>query len=467
MAGLAAGLLFSLIGCEVGPDYHRPAMERPARFKSQDATRPAANAAITPQWWTLFHDPALDHLVAIANTYNQDLRAAIARVDEARALARIAGSYLFPTVTLDPTFTRAQTSGNRVSPITGQKTPAFTYNDWLVPFDLRYEVDIWGRVRRQLETVAAQARATAFDQSVIRLTVDTDVAVYYFTLRSLDAQRQILGQNVAAYREQVRIVTAQLKNGLISTIDVSQAQAQLNATLAQWRDIERARADEEHALATLCGRPAPLFSVAADPLLFTAPPQAPPGLPAQLLNRRADVAEAEQNLIAANAQIGVATADFYPVFTLTGSAGFESASVQNIFDWRSKIASIGPSFSAPIFEGGRLANNLEYTKARFREALAAYVKQLLIAYGDVENALTDLHALTDEARMLTAAVDSSKNYLRIARVQYFRGLVSYLTVIDAERTLLANQLSLSQTMNQQMSASVHLIQALGGGWTPQ
>jgi multidrug efflux system outer membrane protein len=187
-------------------------------------------------------------------------------------------------------------------------------------------------------------------------------------------------------------------------------------------------------------------------------------LPAQFLARRPDVAEAEQNLIATNAQIGVATADFYPRFSLTGSAGFESADASTLFNWQSRVLSIVPSISIPIFQGGRLKANLEATKARFQQALAAYVNQILIAYGDVEDALTDLHALSDEVVTLREAVTASKNYLRLAQSQYKFGLIDYLIVIDAERTLLANQLSLAQAVNLQMAASVHLIKALGGGW---
>jgi multidrug efflux system outer membrane protein len=339
------------------------------------------------------------------------------------------------------------------------------YNDWLVPLDLSYEVDVWGRVRRSIEAANAQATAAADDLAVVRLAMQTDVATYYYTLRALDAQKQILQQTVAGYADQVRLVSAQLKNGLVSPIDLYQAQSQLEATQAQLRDVQRARADEEHALATLCGRPAPTFFVAADPLLEAAPPTLPAGLPSQLLSRRPDVAEAEQNVASFNAQVGVAIADFYPVFTLTGTAGFESVSFANIADWQSRFAAIGPSVTVPIFEGGRLRYNLDAAKAAYRQAVAAYVNQVLIAYGDVEDALTDLHAITEEVDRMRAAVASSQEYLKTARVQYKQGLVAYLIVIDAERTLLTNQLTLSQDINFQMSASIHLIQALGGGWS--
>ena len=452
-------------GCMVGPNYARPAVEQPAHFKSQADSEAAPD--IAREWWQLYGDPELDRLIATATASNQTLRQAVARVDEARALARVAASFLFPTISTNPSFTHLRTSGNRDSTITGRRVQqGVTVNDWLIPFDLTYELDVWGRVRRSFESARAQAAATADDAGLVRLTVETDVAQFYYSLRSLDAQLQILSDNVAAYREQVRLLSVQLKTGLISAIVVNQAQAQLQATSAQQRDVERARANLEHALAILCGQPAPSFAVAKNPLHESAPPAVPPGLPAQLLARRPDVAAAEQTVVALNAQIGVATAEFYPRFTLTSSAGFESANLSTLFNWQSRVASVSPSISFPIFEGGRLRANLEATRARYQQAVAAYVNQVLIAYGDVEDALTDLHALSDEVETLREAVSASQSYLRLAQVQYRQGLADYLIVIDAERTLLANQLSLAQAVNLQMGASIRLIKALGGGWDP-
>jgi multidrug efflux system outer membrane protein len=460
-----ATLAVLLSGCEVGPNYVRPKVEQPAGFKSESPTTQAA-PPIPAEWWHLYHDAELDQLIATANASNQTLRQAVARVEQARALARVAASYLLPTATAAPGYSRIHTSANAPSTITGQSTnQSATFNDWQIPFDLSYEVDVWGRIRRSVEASNAQAAASVDDLAVVRLTVATDVATYYYTVRALDAQEQILQQTVAAYSDQVRLVTAQLKNGLVSPIDLYQAQSQLEATEAQRRDVQRARADEEHALAIVCGRPAPSFSVSSNPLLEAAPPAVPVGLPGQLLTRRPDVAEAEQNVISFNAQVGVATAEFYPTFTLTGTAGFESASFEHILDWRSKVASIGPNISVPIFEGGRLENNLAAVKAQYQQTVAGYLNQVLVAYGDVEDALTDLHAQSDEVGRMRAAVAASENYVRVARVQYKQGLVNYLIVIDAERTLLTNQLTLSQDINFQMSASIHLIKALGGGWS--
>ncbi len=449
----------------VGPKYVRPAVEQPTGFKSQPAGE--AGPPIAADWWRLYNEPELEQLITTAQASNQTLRQAVARVDEARALARVAGSYLYPTVSLDPSYSRTRYSKNRIS--TNTRLPinrGIDLSNWTIPLDLSYEVDVWGRVRRSLEAANATAAATADDVGVVRLTVETDVAQYYYTIRALDDQIQILKDTVTSYEEQVRILSVQLRTGLVSGIVVSQAQAQLKATQAQLSNTARSRADTEHTLAILCGRAAPSFSVVSNPLREVSPPVVPAGLPAELLAQRPDVAEAEKNVVAANAQIGVATAEFYPRFMLTASAGFNSVNADMLFTWQSRVAQIMPSISIPLFQGGRLRANLAATKARYQQTVAAYVEQVLVAYGDVEDALTDLHSFGDQVASLRDAVAESRNYLRLAQVQYRQGLVDYLLVIDAERTLLANQVSLAQAVNFQMSASIHLIKSLGGGWNP-
>jgi multidrug efflux system outer membrane protein len=436
---------------------------QPPAFKSP---APDGEQAVIPEeWWRLYHDPDLDALIVMANASNQTLRQAVARVDEARALARVAASYKYPTITVDPIASRQRLSANRASAITGLPVQsAATYSDWLVPVDLSYEVDVFGRVRRSLQAATAQAAASVDDEAAIRLAVQTDVAQYYYTLRLLDAQLEILSLTIASYREQVRLLGVQVRTGLASAIVLDQADAQLQSTLSQQQDVARARADEEHALAILCGQAAPSFAVRPNPLRGAAPPAVPPGLPATVLANRPDVAEAEQNLVTANALVGVATADLYPRFTLTSAAGWESVAVQSLFAWQSSLVSIAQGITAPIFEGGRLKANLRASRAQYDQAVAAYSNAVLIAYGDVEDALTDLHAFTNEVGNLNEAVRASESYRRLAEVQYTNGLVDYLTVIDAQRTLLGNQLALTQATNLQMSASIHLIKALGGGW---
>jgi outer membrane protein, multidrug efflux system len=460
---IAVCALVATAACSTGPKYVRPSIAPPAIFKSPASA--GGQDALSADWWRLYRDPDLEALIDAANASNQTIRQAVARVDEARALVRVAGGYRYPTIGATAAATRQRTSRNRVSTITGQPVAnSATFNDWLVPVDVSYEVDGFRRIHRSLQAASAAAVATKDDEAVVRLMVQTDVAQFYYTLRLLDAQSAILTETVASYREQVRVLTVQVNTGLTSPVALSQARAQLQTTLAQQADVVRARADEEHALAVLCGQAAPSFAVATNPLRASVPPAIPTGLPANVLSRRPDVAEAEQNLVAVNAQVGVATAELYPRFTLTGAAGLESGAVENLFAWQSSVWSMIAGLTAPIFEGGRLKANLEATKARYQQTVAAYVNQVLIAYGDVEDALTDLQKVTDEVSNLREAVAASENYLRLAQVQYRNGLVDYLTVVDAERTLLANQLAFTQTLHLQMISSIRLIKALGGGW---
>ncbi len=452
-----------LCGCAVGPTYHKPSVDEPPAFKSERVAAPVA--AVSPDWWRLFRDDRLDQLIVRADAANQTIKQAAAAVDQARALVRVASSFRYPSISLGVSVTRQRTSAERVSTISGQKVAAgATFNDHLVAADLSYEVDVWGRVRRSVEAQRALATGASYDEAVVRLGVQTEVAQDYYALRGFDAQAAILADTVASYREQVRILNVQVSTGLSSPIPLQQAEALLQATLSQQADVLRARADLEHALAVLCGASAPRFSVAPDPLREVAPPVVPAGLPAEVLRQRPDIASAEQQVVAANAQVGVATANLYPTLALTGSAGYESGLLSNLLDWQGRLWSIAAGLTAPIFQGGRLRANLDATRAQYRQVVATYTNQVLGAYADVEDALTDLHALSNEAASLRLAVFASQEYLRVAQVQFRNGLVDYLTVVDAERTLLSNQLALSQVKTNQMAASVHLIKALGGGW---
>ena len=461
----ATACMATLPACAVGPNYVRPAIDAPAAFKS--AAAPSASAPLRADWWRVYEDAELDRLITTATAANQTIQQAIAAVDQARALTRVAASFRYPTVTLNPAATRQRTSASRNSPITGQAVgTAAVFNDFMVPADFRYEVDVWGRVRRSIEAQRAIAAATQDDEAVVELAVQTDVAQAYYTLRGLDAQAEILAETVASYREQVRILTVQVNTGLTSPIPLNQAQALLQSTLAQQTDVARARANEEHALAILCGQAAPTFALAAKPLRDVSTPPIPAEVPAAVLRQRPDVAEAEHRLAAANAQVGVATASLYPTIGVSGSAGFEAVRISSLLDWQSRLWSIVGGLTAPIFEGGRLRANLDAARAQYRGVVAAYINQVLTVYTDVEDSLTDLGALRAEVVSLRGATSASEEYLRVAHVQFRSGLVDYLTVIDAERTLLTNQISLAQALTGQMTASVRLVKALGGGWQP-
>jgi len=468
-------------------------MSVPAGFKSatqSSTTTPttmpttAPVAALTTDWWRLFGDATLNQLEEDATRANTDLQAAVARVTQARAAARVVRSEFYPVVTLDPSIERARTSGNRSTTNggSGSGTTGGTTNNTnsnrsstsggrtstnvRVPFDLSYEIDVWGRVRRSYEASVAQVRAAQDDYQVVLQTLQADVAQNYFNIRSLDSQSQILRENVESYKKQIELVQTQKRAGLVGQTDVVQAQTLLNSTIAQEIDIRRQRADLEHALAVLLGRPPSEITVTVEPLAI-APPVIPGGLPADLLRRRPDVLRAEQDLVAANAQVGVATAAFYPTFRLTGAAGFESADLRHALDWESRVWSIGPSVSIPIFEGGQLDANLQQVKARYEELVATYRGNVLGAYRDVEDSLTDLHLRADAAQAQDLAVQSAREYLRLSTVQYKGGLATYLQVIDAERTLLTNELSAVQILNQRLVSTVLLIKSMGGGWDPQ
>jgi multidrug efflux system outer membrane protein len=457
----AGALALAAASCTVGPDYQRPPLEVPAGYRSA-APEDAKAPKFGKDWWKLFGDPTLTRLEEQAIGSNQDLKAAVARVAEARAAARIAGSESFPALTFDPSADRTRSSGN-VARAGGK---ASTSTDLRLPFDLSYEVDLWGRVRRSIEAAEAQALASVDNLAVVLHTIEADVALNYFTLRSLDSQIQIVGRTVESYQRQITLLQTQFKAGLVGRINIVQAESQLYAAQSQLTDLRRQRADVEHALATLIGRPPTEVTLAPQPL-EQPPPAVPAGLPADLLRRRPDVAEAEQTLAAASAQIGVAVAQFYPDLRLTSTAGFESLDVRHLADWQSRIWSIGAGALVPIFAGGRLRANLRQAEARYDEMVATYRSSILVAFREVEDALTDLHLRADAAKAQAQAVESSREYLRLAETQYQQGLQSYFLVIDAERTLLSNELLAAQILNQRMASTVLLIKALGAGWDPE
>jgi multidrug efflux system outer membrane protein len=447
-------------GCTVGPDYERPPVETPERFKSAGPDETGAHG-LTPEWWKLFNDLELTALEEEALRANQDLKAAVARVDQARAGLKNANSSLYPTLALNPSITRLRTSENTAT----ARGNTITFTDVKVPFDLNYEVDLWGKIRRSIEAAEGQAKGTVDDLGVVLHTIQSDLASNYFQIRSLDLQVEILHRTVGSYQRQLDLLNTQLKAGLVGRINVVQAEALLYSTQSQMEDTRRQRADLEHAIAVELGKAPIGFSLPVKPLnLNLKPPTIPAGLPADLLRRRPDVAEAEHNLAVASAQIGVAVSQYYPDLQLTGSAGWESLDFQHLPNWQSRVWSIGASIFQPIFEGGRIDASVEQARARYAELLATYRSQVLLAYRDVEDALTDLHLRSDAAQSLAQAVDSSREYVRLAETQFQQGLVSYFQVIDAERTLLGNELSAAQLASLRLVSTVQLIKALGAGW---
>jgi multidrug efflux system outer membrane protein len=447
-----------LSSCTVGPDYERPPLNVPTGFKSSTPEE-ARQPGLKLDWWTLFGDATLTKLEEQAFQANQDLKAAMARVMEARAAARIAMAGYYPQVSFNPLVDRSKSSPNAPR----AQGSSVTATDIQAPFDLSYQVDLWGKIRRTVESADAQAQASAADLGVVLQTIQSDLAQDYFTLRSLDDQIQIVGRNVDSYQHELSLLQTQFKAGLVGRINVVQEEAQLYSTQTQLLELQRQRADLEHAVATLTGRPPSELSLPAQPLVAN-PPTIPAGLPADLLRRRPDVAEAEQNLTAASAQIGIAQAAFYPNLTLTATGGFEATDLRHLASWQSRIWSLGAGAVVPIFQGGALDAGLEQAKAHYDELLAAYRSKVLQAFQDVEDSLTDLHLRADEAKAQTQAANSSREYFRLAETQYQQGLLSYLQVIDAERTLLTNELTSSQILGQRFVSTVQLIKALGAGW---
>jgi multidrug efflux system outer membrane protein len=457
----SALLCLALGSCKVGTDYERPHFEVPGAYKSPASTQPASVKSLPGNWWIAFGDPNLTALEEAGTRYNPGLQAAMQRVIEAREAAKAVKSQFYPVVTANPSITRGRSTGS------GHGGAGFgnTTTNVQVPFDLSYEVDIWGRVRRAYESQKALAQASAADYFVVMQTLQSDLAQDYFNLRSFDAQERIIDQNVVLYRQQLDLTKRQQAAGLAADTDVLQVQVLLDTTEAQEDDLRRQRADEEHAIAILTGRPPSALSLPDNPLT-QGPPVIPAGLPIDLLKRRPDVAEAEQNLISANANVGVAQANYLPKLTLTGEAGFESFDLRDIVDWESRIFSFGPSLAFPIFNGGQLDAQLRQARATYLEDLANYHTAVLAAFGDVENSLSDLHFYALEADADRRAVEHAKAYRDASEKlqQQNVGIISGLQLIDADRTLLTNQLTEQQVLNQRLVSTVLLIKALGGGW---
>jgi multidrug efflux system outer membrane protein len=452
----------------VGPDYKRPTNSLPSAYKATELGswkegQPLENVP-KGNWWEVFQDSELDHLETLALESNQELRAAIARVTQARASARVARADLLPTLTLAPSYERQRYSPNQ--------NPSFgpiTANTFSVPLDLSYEIDIWGRVRRGFESARAEAQASLADYYNVLLTLQADVAQNYFALRALDAENGTVTATVGLRNEQVRLVRSRFEGGIGNDLDVARAQTELATTEADAGSLAQQRAQLENALAILVGANPSGFRL---PALTNShwnpqPPAIPAGLPSSLLERRPDVAQAERQLAAANARIGVAKAAFFPVVSLTASGGYLSGDIQTVFNWESRVWSIGPSISLPIFSGGRNRANYKRAQAAFEESVARYRQQVLVAFGDVENSLAGIRYVADQSAAQQRAVASSRRAADLAAERYRSGIVSYLEVVDANREALAAERGNAQLAGQRLNITVQLIKTLGGGWHEQ
>ncbi|PTY02492.1 RND transporter [Opitutaceae bacterium EW11] len=467
--GLSTALVFS--SCALGPDYRRPEVAQPAAFKGIRSPESAV-PQVGRTWWTLFNDSELTALMEKTVAANLDIQAAMARVEQAHALVTVSGGALFPSVDAGATARRARSSSSSgsLSTIDGgtgttHVTPAGRItNVFSLPLSLSYEIDLWGRLRRQLEASQNSAWASEDDLEFVRQTALASVAQGVFNIRYYDTQQDVLERTIELYRKQIELTQSKVRAGLALQTDLLQARTQLDAATAQMIDVRRAREKQEHAIAVLLGQAPEAFSMPRRPLTLSVP-ALPVGAPATLLRQRPDVARAERNLAAANAQIGVAEAAFLPTFSLTGSAGYQSTQLDGLTSWSNRVWSIGPSVSLPLFRGGELRGTLQQRRAAYQELVATYRSAVLGAYRDVEDQLTDLHLLADKADVLNATLVSARENARLTEIQYRQGIVPYLQVITANQTLLNDELASAQALNQRLTASVLLIKAIGGGWT--
>jgi multidrug efflux pump len=448
----------------IGPDYHQPSNSVPSEYKSEElgawkAGRPLDNVP-KGSWWQVFEDERLNELESQALASNQDLKAAFARVDQARATARVARSELMPNLNFDPSYVRQRYSPNQ--------DPSFgnvTANTFSTPLDLSYEVDLWGRVRRSFESARADAQASLASYYGVLLRLQGDVAQNYFAIRALDAEILIVNGTVDLRKQQVQLVQSRFNGGIGNDLDVAQAQTELATTEAEAASLERRRAELENAIAILVGANPSSFHLAADTNQWRPqPPDIPAGLPGELLERRPDIAEAERQLASANARIGVAKASFFPVLTLTGSGGYVSADIDSLFKWDSRTWSFGPSLTLPLFAGGRNKANYRRSQAAYQESVAHYRQQVLVAFGDVEDSLSGIHHLSTQAEAQGRAVTNARRAANLATDRYRSGIVSYLEVVDASREALQAERGEAQLSGQRLIATVQLIKAMGGGW---
>lgn len=465
-AGLRLALALALAGaacvtgCRIGPDYQRPPVDTPADWRWKPA-EPSDDQARGP-WWTVFQEPPLDELEERAAAGNLGLQAAFARVEQARATARVSKADFYPAINGTAQWARYRTSGNAPSPV-GFPIPSFTLDQWQVPLDLSYELDLWGRVRRSFEAARNLALSAEAARQAVLLALQADVAATYFTLKSLDRETALLEQTVTVRREALGVFQLRRDAGMLTDFEVQRGQVEVSSAEADLELARRLRAIEFNQLAVLCGQPPATFQM-------EIPTNTPPlpviaaDLPSSLLERRPDVAQAERLLAARLAEIGVAKGAFFPSLRLTASGGLLSGELDDLFAWDSRTWTLGPSLSVPVFAGGRNRAGLERAQAVYDEALAEYRQAVLVAFREVEDSLVAIAFLAKEVGAREAAAGSATAAARHALARYQAGSVNFLDVVDAEQARLASQLAYERALRQQKLAAVRLLKALGGGW---
>jgi NodT family efflux transporter outer membrane factor (OMF) lipoprotein len=455
----------TLAACSLAPVYKTPVTAAPAvSYKEVDGWKPAQPADTLPRgpWWNIFHDAQLDSLEAQVTTSNQNLKAAFARLEQARAQMRYARASYLPTVAAGAAASRTRTSMN--APQYSTVKP-LTQNDFMLESDVSYEVDVFGRVRNSVAAARATAAASAADLAVVDLSMHSELALDYFTLRTEDTQQSLLDRTVIDYTRALELTQNLYNGGAVPLADVAQAQAQLETARTQAEDVRLRRAQTEHAIAVLVDQQASTFHLDPQPLSpDMTPPPVDAGLPSQLLERRPDVAGAERRVVSANASIGVARAAYFPVFSLTGVVGYESTHTASWIDAPSALWSLGSSALMTVFDGGRRHAQTDQARAAYDEQVANYRTTVTTAYSEVEDWLVALRQLERESKSEAAAVAATATELDQANYRYKAGAATYLEVVIAENASLAAQLSAADIQVRRMNACVLLVKALGGGW---
>jgi outer membrane protein, multidrug efflux system len=458
-------LALCTVGCTVGPRYKRPTAQIPDTWKGEGPWQTATPKDAIPKgsWWQIFHDAELDRLEQDLLQANQSLDAARDRLSQARAQARIASSSYFPSLSADPSGQRQRLSGNR--PLSGSTlaTQPVTQNVFDVPFSVSYELDLFGRVRRNLEAANASLQGSAADLENVRLVLTAELAADYFNLRELDREAGVVRQSVEIQQKGLDLVNRRHDGGVASGLEVAQQAALLDSTATQLQLVLQQRAQYEHAIAVLASKTASTFSIAEAPF-NASPPAIPAGVPSEILERRPDIATSERQMAYENAQVGIATTAFYPHITLSGGSGWESRDIATLVNAPSAVWSLGGDLLQPIFNGGRNRANLALTRAAYDESVANYRESVLVAFQQVEDGLSGLVLLGQAAKTQQAAVADSRRALDIANDRYVGGVTTYLDVITAQSTLLNNERLATQLLGQQMVTSVYLVKALGGSW---
>jgi NodT family efflux transporter outer membrane factor (OMF) lipoprotein len=477
--GFRNRLLLALVGaallsgaCMVGPNYHRPSAPVPPAYKEappagwpEGATwNPAQpnDGAIRGRWWEVYNDPQLNALEEQVNISNQNVLMAAAQFREARDAVRIARAALFPTVTTSPSITRSKSSETLTnSAFTGSATQAVDIYD--LPFDVSYQADIWGSIRRSVRSSVDTAQASFAMLENARLMYQSELAEDYFSLHGTDGEEQLLQTTIKAYEDYLKLTQYRFKSGVASGLDIAQAQTQLDGARVQLIDLGVARAQFEHAIAVLAGKPPAAVSIPHAPIP-APPPPTPAGVPSTLLERRPDIAAAERQMAAQNEQIGIAVAAYYPTLTLNAAGGFETAHFASWLGLPSRFWSIGPEMAETILDFGKRRGQLEQAKDTYDATIANYRQTVLTAFQQVEDNLAALRVLQDEAQAEDANVKAAQHNLDLSVDEYKAGIVDYLTVITAQGILLGDQVQGVSILTRRMMASVVLVEALGGGW---